>query len=224
MFSRVLVNRGSKSPERELGRPRPIPALQWQQKATVMTRWPTPPLSNQHVLGPNRHRAPWQRLNSISQLFEDPQAVMETRKEEELPYEEGSCGRGTCWDPGWSHHALGGCRAAGSRGVGVVLPWADLNTGNISATFWCCFWCCLVKVKTYVGLVHFNTWPWQAKISCSTSKECLCKGEGEGQWQVRSDTGGQLYHSRFSNRESKNHEGSRGAEKHREPLWEVMHS
>lgn len=39
---------------------------------------------------------PWQRLNSISQLFEDPQAVMETRKEEELPYEEGSCGRGTC--------------------------------------------------------------------------------------------------------------------------------
>lgn len=77
--------------------------------------------------------------------FSRPMSSCSYQKGEKLPYEEWSCSWGTCRDPGWSNQALGGHRAAWSHGVGVVLPWADLNIGTIPATFWCCF--CLKKKK-----------------------------------------------------------------------------
>lgn len=134
-FLGFLINRCSRSPERELGYPHPIPALQRQQKATAMTRGPTPSLSNQH-LGKD-----WITFPSCLKTHEQ----FWKAGKEELPYEEGSSSRGTCRDRGRSHRALGRCRA---RGVGAGLPWAELSTGNISATFCCCF--SLIKIKTYV--------------------------------------------------------------------------
>lgn len=167
----------------------PIPALQWQQRATAMTN------STLHQ--------PWQTVNSISHPFEN-------QKEEEVPYEEGSCSRGTRGAPGRSHRAL-----RGRRGLRAVLPWAHRSTGNISATFCCCF--CLGKIKnTPTGQnasVHGHD---REKFHTALPKRVFAR--------VRSDTGGQVYHRRFSHRESKNHDPRGGAEKHREPLWGVKHS
>lgn len=68
------------------------------------------------------------------------------------------------------------------------------------------------KIKTYIQVNTLAEWPWQGEISCSTSKECLCKGKDEDQQRLGREKAGQECHSRSCNREGKNHDRSRRAE------------
>lgn len=175
---------------------------------------------------PARHATPSTHSKKTQQHFTNVWRLISSyrnQKGEKLPYEEWSRSWGTCRDPSWSNQALGGRRAACSRGVGVVLSWADLNIGTIPATLCCCF--CLKKNnnnKHKYRLIHLLNGHGREKSHAVLPKS-LCKGEGDDTtgWGVT-----QLDKSTAVGpaREKEKTMTTADKQNNRDLLWWVMHS
>lgn len=183
----------------------PAPQLQW--KATVTTRWATPPLSDQHH---TLHLLPVTKTPRCFTAFENSQTVTETRRVKnylmkneaaaEVPAET-PAGATMLWE------AAEPPAPAGSELFCPELIWTPGPSRPLSGAV--SAW----KKQTHMyRLIHLLNGHHGEKSHAALAKS-LCRGEGK-QW-IRSDTAGQAYHSGSYNREGKNHGHSRWAEKQR---------